>query len=123
VLQARSGEPPPASVLERELHTAAALAGVGVVRQFALPWNYESEIGVVDAAVPDSRLILEVDGRKWHARMEAMAKDRRRDRAAVRAGWQPLRWMYEDFAEPSVVAVELREIHASRVSAIRNTSA
>jgi very-short-patch-repair endonuclease len=123
VLLARSGEPPPASVLERELHKAAALAGVPIVRQFPLPWKREPEVGVVDAAVPGSRLILEADGRKWHARMEAMAKDRRRDRAAVRAGWQPLRWMYEDFNNPAAVAAELHAIHTSRVSEQRNTRA
>ena len=116
VLDALAGEPPPASVLERKLLRAAEMAGVRVVRQYPLPWAREPVKGLVDAAVPESRLILEADGRKWHARMEAMANDRRRDREAVLAGWQPLRWVHEDLEDLPAVVAELAGIHFSRLS-------
>ncbi len=116
VLDARAGEPPPASVLEAKLLRAAAMARVGVVRQFPLPWAREPLVGLVDAAVPESRLILEADGRRWHARMQAMAHDRRRDREAVLAGWLPLRWVHEDLTDVPSVAGEIAAIHRSRVS-------
>jgi len=123
VLEARGGEPVAASQLERELHDAVALAELKLVRQYPLPWNREPIEGVVDGAILESRIIVEADGRKWHARLAAMAKDRRRDRAAAAAGWQTLRWMHEDFVDLRSVAAELRDAHDSRVSAARNTSA
>jgi len=116
VLEARSGEPVAASDLERKLHDAVAIAGLRIIRQHRLPWIREPVEGVVDGAIPESRLILEADGRKWHARLAAMAKDRQRDRAAAAAGWQTLRWMYEDFSDLRSVAAELRDVHDSRVS-------
>lgn len=116
VLEARSGEAVAASVLERGLYDAVALAGLKLVRQHPLPWKREPIEGVVDGAIPESKIIVEADGRKWHARLAAMAKDRRRDRAAAAAGWQTLRWMHEDFADLRSVAAELRDIHDSRVS-------
>jgi very-short-patch-repair endonuclease len=123
VLEARSGEPVAASDLERKLHDAVALAGLKLVRQYPLPWKREPIEGLVDGALPESRILVEADGRKWHARLAAMAKDRRRDRTAAAAGWQTLRWMYEDFAYMRFVAAELRDVHDSRVSAVRNSSA
>lgn len=53
----------------------------------------------VDRAWPDARLILEVDGRAWHARERAMAKDRARDRAAARLGWLTLRVLDEEVTD------------------------
>lgn len=123
VLEARGGEPPPASELERKLHRVGELSGLPIIRQHPLPWAREPIEGIVDGAILESRLILEGDGRKWHARFQAMAKDRLRDRTAARAGWQTLRWVWEDFADLSGVAAELREIHDSRVSATRIPSA
>jgi very-short-patch-repair endonuclease len=116
VLDSRGGQPPPGSVLERKLLRAAEMARVEVVRQHALPWAREPVVGLVDAAVISSRLILEADGRRWHARTQAMANDRRRDREAVLAGWLPLRWVHEDLEDLPAVAREIAAIHASRVS-------
>lgn len=123
VLDAREGLPPPASALERLLLEAARLAGVHAVRQHPLPWAQEPTEGVVDAAVPESRLILEADGRRWHARLQAMAKDRRRDVEAARAGWLTLRFVYEDLADVAAVAAAIAQVHASRVSRPRNARA
>ena len=117
VLAAREGEPPPASELERRLLRAAELARVRVVRQFPLPWEREPVLGVVDAAAVESRMILEADGRRWHARLQQMAKDRQRDVEAARAGWLTLRFVHEDFGHPPSVAAAIRDVHRSRVSA------
>ena len=117
VLAAREGEPPPASVLERKLLHAAAAARVSVIRQFPLPWAREPVKGVVDAAVVDSRVILEADGRRWHARLQQMGTDRQRDVTAARAGWLTLRFVHEDFAYVPAVAAAIRDVHRSRVPA------
>ena len=52
--------------------------------------------GLVDLAVYESKVILEADGRRWHAREQAMARDRQRDREAARQGWLTLRFVHRD---------------------------
>ena len=115
VLDSLAGEPPPASALEEQLHHVARLARLPITRQFPLPWTREPVVGVVDAAIVESKLILEADGRSWHARLEQMANDRRRDRVAAEAGWQTLRWVYDDLVnDPHEAARSLLEIHRVR---------
>lgn len=116
VLDPLAGEPPPASFLEHQLALVIRWAGVEAVRQYPLPWRREPVIGLADAAVPASRLLVEADGRRWHARLDAMSLDRRRDREAVLAGWTTLRWVYEDLVnDPATAASELRA--AARIRA------
>ncbi|MGH9136826.1 MAG: DUF559 domain-containing protein [Acidimicrobiales bacterium] len=108
------GKPPPASELERVLLRAAELAGVKVERQHPLPTRQPIK-GCVDAAVVASKLILEADGRSWHARLEAMTRDRERDRDAARLGWQTLRFMYQDLKNDlEEDARAIREVHQLR---------
>jgi very-short-patch-repair endonuclease len=95
VLDLLGGEPPPESELERLLVRAVGLAGLPASRQHPLP-SREPTRGVVDLAIEASKLILEADGRSWHARYQAMAKDRHRDREAARLGWQTLRFVHHD---------------------------
>jgi very-short-patch-repair endonuclease len=115
VLDELSGEPPPASQLEQHLHDVARLARIPIVRQHVLPWAREPIDGVVDAAVLESRLILEADGRSWHAWLEQMARDRRRDREAAEAGWLTLRWVYDDLVHDARDAARsLLEVHRVR---------
>ena len=83
------------SELERALF--AALLGAGLPRpeaQRTLPGT-GAVTGVVDAAYPDCRLILEADGRRWHTRVTDLRRDHERDAQAARAGWQTLRFLYE----------------------------
>lgn len=51
--------------------------------------------GLVDAMYEDAKLIVESDGRRWHARIAAIAKDHLRDAEAAAAGYQTLRVMHE----------------------------
>jgi len=89
------GEVPPGSELERLLFQVLDDAGVErPSRQVPLPGR-EPVRGVVDAAYVPERLILEADGRRWHGRYQAMARDRERDAQAARAGYQTLRFVYE----------------------------
>ena len=68
--------------------------------QRALPGTGAVE-GVVDAAYPDCRLILEADGRRWHTRVDDLRRDHERDAEAARAGWQTLRFLYEQITQGS----------------------
>ena len=117
VLDGIAGEPPPESELERLLWRATEMAGVRAARQRPLP-SREPVANLVDVLVPASRLILEADGRRWHARQQAMSNDRRRDREAARLGWQTLRFMFEDLhGDLPGCAADIRQVHRRRTAA------
>ena len=114
VLDGLAGEPPPASELERILYAAGDAARLRLVRQHPLPARPHIE-GVVDAVILESKLVIEADGRSWHARYLAMANDRRRDREAARLGWQTLRFLYEDLKHDLDECVDdIRVVHEER---------
>ncbi len=96
------------SMLERELEDLLAIHGIiGFRRQVRPPW-YDGRRGVVDFAHPSVELIVEVDGRRWHATNQAMAEDRRRDRVAASHGWQVLRVTWRDIVDsPSLTANQI----------------
>jgi len=64
-----------------------------MVRQAPIPWS--PGLGRVDLFIPDWRLIVELDGRRWHTRTENFEADRRRDNAAVAAGYSVLRFTWK----------------------------
>ena len=66
--------------------------------QAALPWRTAGG-GRVDFAYPELRLIIEVDGRRWHTSMEAFEQDRLRDNHAQLAGWRVIRITYRMLVE------------------------
>lgn len=63
-------------------------------RQYPLPGRQVIR-GLVDAAYVDAKLIIEVDGRRWHTRVQDLRRDHERDAEAARAGWLVLRVLYE----------------------------
>jgi very-short-patch-repair endonuclease len=115
VLSTLQGEPPPESHLERLLLDVIRRAGLAAVAQHPLPTQLPIR-GLVDFAVVESKLILEADGRRWHARLQAMANDRQRDREAAALGWQTLRFMSDDLRnDPAGEARNLRSVHDQRL--------
>lgn len=81
------------SYLERLLET--------ILRDQRLPtWTREHEFSLdgepsrVDVYVPSARVVIEADGRNWHARWEDMEADRARDNALAARGIQVLRFTY-----------------------------
>lgn len=81
------------SQLEVLLHgIASRVPGIPpIVRQPSLPW-WRGGTGRGDVGVPDWRLILEADGRSWHARLRSFDDDRRRDNLAAANGFQVMRF-------------------------------
>jgi hypothetical protein len=121
LFEARSPtEPAPRSRLERRADDLLARAGLPVpVKEHPLPSN-GSYHGFVDRAWPQLQLIVEIDGRCWHAREQAMAHDRARDRQSAALGWQTLRILDEEIAGcPDVVVGELVRIYETRRSLFR----
>lgn len=64
-----------------------------VLRQHGLPWR-ATRPGRVDALLPEHRLILEADGRRWHTRVADFDRDRWRDNEAVAHGYRVQRFTW-----------------------------
>jgi very-short-patch-repair endonuclease len=86
---------PPESELEHAL--LALLAGlpsdVTVERQCPFPW-WPTGPSRVDFLIRSWRLILEADGRRWHARVADFDRDRWRDNTAQAHGYRVLRFTH-----------------------------
>jgi very-short-patch-repair endonuclease len=76
----------------RELVRGTELADF--VEQVPLP-GWVDEPGRVDVAYPWARVVVELDGRRWHGHREQFERDRRRDNAAQLAGWIVLRFTWD----------------------------
>lgn len=109
-------QPTPQSKLEATMDGLLTEHGVfGFRRQYRPPW-YDGVRGVVDFAHPQARLVLEADGRSWHATTQAMAEDRRRDRLAAAHGWTVLRIVASELAvRPGSTIDEIRSVVANRL--------
>jgi|GEM_PF-816086 len=64
-----------------------------VVRQASWPW-WPTARGAVDAYLPDHRLIVEGDGRRWHTRVADFDRDRWRDNQAAANGLRVMRYTW-----------------------------
>lgn len=102
-------QPIPASVLEREGCRVFSAAGTdGFELHFVPPWS-DGVTGVVDLAWVAERVIVELDGRRWHMTTKAMESDRRRDRQAASHHWLVMRFGWQEVMErPAQVLNEVR---------------
>lgn len=81
--------------------------------QYPLPWRSPRR-GRVDFAYPGIRLIIELDGRKWHSTLDAFEEDRLRDNLAQLAGWRVLRITYRMLREqPDLVHSMIQQAFAA----------
>ena len=105
------------SQLERMLREVLALTDLPPgVAQHPLP-GIGRRSGMVDHAFPEARLILEADGRRWHARHEAMATDAQRVLDASRVGWMTLRLLHENLTgDPADAAAAIAETYRTRLA-------
>lgn len=114
--RATDGYVPTESELERR--TLVVTVGADLpppTLQAQMPWRTHEDQRV-DFLWDDARLILEADGRRWHARQETFAADRRRDRLAARHGYLVVRVTWEDVTRfRRDLADDLRAIHDARL--------
>lgn len=66
-------------------------------------------VGRFDLAYPEAKVIIEVDGYRWHSGRAAWQKDRRRDNDLNRLGWTVLRFTAEDLKEPDAVIRQIKD--------------
>lgn len=71
-------------------------------RQVTVEWD---ECHRLDFYYPEHDLIIEVDGRKWHASRERFQSDRHRDNAALLEGKRVLRLTWEDVVRDEIYVV------------------
>jgi len=72
----------------------------------------------VDGLIEAWRIVLEGDGRTWHARVDDFDRDRRRDQAAAAAGYLTLRYSYHQVVnEPEWCLATLLAAGAQRPAA------
>jgi hypothetical protein len=109
VLDVRSAEGfvPTRASLERRLDAAVARLPVVFEKEAPLPgreWSNER----VDRICHDPvRLLVEGDGRRWHTRVRDFARDARRRRDALAAGYPTVNYTYVELADLDAVEVEL----------------
>ena len=85
---------PPNTELERLLYQLLDRPELPeYVRQ--LPISFPTRTATVDAYIPQWRIIVEGDGRRWHTRKADFERDRRRDNAAAAAGLVVIRLSYQ----------------------------
>jgi very-short-patch-repair endonuclease len=96
------------SQAERVLHRLLRRARIG-------GWvaNYKVVVAgveyLLDVAVVEHRLAIEVDGWAWHSDVDRFTHDRRRQNALVLAGWTVLRFTWHDLtARPEAVLAQIR---------------
>ncbi len=75
----------------------------------------DEETVEVDFLWPDARLIVEVDGHRFHATRQAFERDRMRDHRLLVAGWRVVRCTWRQLAQhPAEIAHAIRALLASR---------
>lgn len=84
-----------------------ALPGAPPRHEAPLP-GWEWTQARVDRRYDEERLIVEGDGRRWHARTADFTRDRQRDRQAMLAGYRVARYAYGELIDdPDGVRAEL----------------
>lgn len=100
---------PPLTPIEARLYGAMRDRGLAPIAQYGIG-KFR-----VDFAFTDVRLIVECDGRPWHD----PERDRRRDEALRRKGWEPLHFTGSEIHRdaPACAAIVVREIEGRRAIA------
>lgn len=83
----------PAERLGRQVLQRTGLEGWRWNLPVGLP---DGSVAVVDAALPQLRLAVEIDGRAHHVDPAAFQRDRRRQNGLVALGWLVLRFTWDD---------------------------
>ena len=97
---------------ERRLRQLCNAAGLPAPRMNARVAGYE-----VDAYWPAHRLVVEIDGWRYHGTRQAFERDRRKDAALQAAGYRVVRITYRRLRnEPHAVSAQLGALLAVRLA-------
>jgi hypothetical protein len=110
---------PPDSVLGAKLWSTlgALIAPFAPRREAPFPW-WPDRPYRVDVLLPRPKIIIEADGRAWHARVRDFDRDRWRDNEAVAHGYAVLRFTWVHLTcSPNDVVRLVRRTLAERLHA------
>lgn len=105
-------DPECGSVLESVLRVRMVQDGItGFSTQLLISDHVGQHVLRADFAFAQARLVVEVDGARWH---EDALRDRGRDNALACAGWRVLRFTWAEVVhEPAMVLAQIRAALAS----------
>jgi very-short-patch-repair endonuclease len=100
-------DPESGSVLESVLRVRMILDGItGFATQQVLRDRLGQHVLRADFVFAEARLVVEVDGEKWH---QDVTRDRKRDNALAALGWRVLRYRWAEVVhDPAAVLSEIR---------------
>lgn len=108
---------PEDSLLERRLAALARLHDLPAMETQYEVWHAGRFVARVDAAFPDRKVAIEVDGFAYHSSPEAFQRDRTRQNQLVSLGWTVLRFTWDDLVNrPTQVAKTILDA-VTRISA------
>jgi predicted transcriptional regulator of viral defense system len=111
ILDAVDGAVPPRTELEKHLDDVLHPIGVPFEHEAPLPGREVFAERADRVAHWPTKLIIEGDSRKWHARVEGFARDRQRDRRALAAGYPTARYCYWELVnDKKTVRAEVCEL-------------
>lgn len=105
-----------------ERHAASLMVAAGIPPAI---WNLEifdgrELVGIGDAVWPDCRVIVELDGLRFHSSAEQRRRDNRKDRRLGSMGWLVLRYTWLDMVErPDEVTAEITAALRARHQSLR----
>lgn len=84
-------------------------------------WNHpvplpDGSVAIVDAALPELRIAVEIDGRAYHVDAEAFQRDRTRQNGLVALGWTVLRFTWWDLTHRPDYVVDVVRRAVARAS-------
>lgn len=110
-LRAADGYIPPRAALERHLDKVLRRLPVTFEKEASLPGREWSNERVDRLCRTPRPLVIEGDGRRWHTRQRDFARDARRRRDALAAGFPTVNYLYEELrSDPDAVEHELRQL-------------
>jgi hypothetical protein len=114
------GEPPPESELERVLYELIEQGGYGSFTRL-LPLHELCALkGRVDGYLPQVRVVVEADGRRWHTRVLDFERDHARDNELQANGVFVARFSYRLLMENRDEALRVLDQHFSRNAFVRS---
>ena len=112
VLDERVGSSsPPASELERMFQLLLRSAGLPEGRRHVAIAGRAGRAHIVDSFYEAEMVIVELDGRRWHLRLDKAAEDRARDNHAAALGYLTVRYLWENVvSQPKLAADNLASV-------------
>jgi len=71
---------------EKEAKEILSKMGIEYIPQYSTRTGF-----VIDYAIPDKKIAIEIDGTKWHSSKKAQQRDRFKDYQLRREGWKVIR--------------------------------